>query len=150
MNLLPIIFVGGAIAFLSGKKKRKKNGASKALPPSSGRGTLFEGDTENRPDVIRAKTGERFSVSFFSNPSTGGAWKLNASPPDNSIELVKKEFDELPEPPEGMVGSPDGKNVYIFEGKKPGKGSLVFHWQYPWLEGKEPPAKIVEILTEIS
>jgi len=148
VNLLPIIVVGGAVLLLGKKKKRTtKNGNGKALPAANGRGTIFEGDTDNRPSGIRAKVGERFSVTFFSNPSTPADWKLNASPPDNSVKHVKTEQDQVEI--EG-VGGATGKNVYIFEGAKPGKGSLVFHLQAPWLEGKEPPAEIVEILTEIS
>ena len=149
MNLLPIIIVGGAIALMGKKKKKRttKNGNGKALPEANGRGTVFEGDTDARPSGIRAKVGERFSVTFTANPSVPGDWKLNASPPDNSVTHVKTERDELDA--EG-VGGATGKDVYIFEGAKPGKGSLVFHWQQPWLEGKEPPAEIVEILTEIS
>lgn len=149
MNLLPIIVVGGAV-LLFGKKKKKrtaKNGNGKALPAANSRGTVFEGDTDNSPSGIRAKVGERFSVTFTTNPSTPGDWKLNASPPDNSVTHVKTDHDEAQV--EG-VGGATGKDVYIFEGAKPGKGSLVFHWQQPWLEGKEPPSQIVEILTEIS
>lgn len=147
MNFLPIIIVGGAIALMSGRKKRTSVKKEKALPPADGRGTIFEGDTDVRPSGIRAKVGERFSVSFFFNPSIPGVWKLNASPPDNSIKHVSTEHDKIEV--EG-VGGATGKDVYIFEGVKPGKGSLVFHMQTPWLEGQEPPTEIVEILTEIS
>lgn len=149
VNLLPIIVVGGAVLFL-GKKKRKpspKTGNQKSLPAASGRGMIFEGDTPARPSGIRAEVGERFSVSFFSNPSTPAEWKLNASPADDSVKHVKVERDDIQA--EG-IGGATGKDIYIFEGAKPGKGSLVFHLQAPWLEGKEPPSEIVEILTEIS
>ena len=149
-NLLPILVVGGAVLLLKKKKKRApiKNGNGKALPPATGRGIIFEGDTDNRPSGIRANVGELFSVTFTSSTASApGAWKLNASPADNSVTHVRTEHDEVQS--EALGGS-TGKDVYVFKGAKPGKGSLVFHWQQPWLEGKEPPAQIVEILTEIS
>ncbi len=151
MNFLPILIVGGAIAFLSGRRRRRASrtkGNGKVLPASNTRGAVFEGVGENRPDSIKAKVGDRFSVLFFDNSgSTGYKWSLSASPPDNSVKHVKTEYDELPG---GAPGAASGKDIYIFEGAKPGKGSLVFHLQAGWLEGKEPPAEIVEILTEIS
>lgn len=153
MNILPIIVVGGALLFAMKKKKAKtaKNGAEtndkKALP-ENGRGTVFyESDL---PDLIKARVGERFSISFADvSGSTGYLRKLAASPPDNSVELVKQEFDESGNE-EMLDGSSGGQDVFIFKGAKKGKGSLVFHVQAPWLEGKEPPAEIVEIQTEIS
>ena len=153
MSFLPILAIGGAFILFAGKKKRKrtvtKNGNGKALPPAPDRGTTFEGDGDNRPDLIKAKVGERFSVALTEMSGTGYGWSLAASPPDNSVAHVKTEYDEASRP-EGHVGGSGGRHIYIFEGAKPGSGSLVFHLQAPWLEGKEPPSTIVEILTEIS
>ncbi len=153
MSFLPILAIGGAIILFTGKKRRKratKNGNRKVLPAVNGRGTIFQGDTEGRPDLIKAKVGERFSVSMSDIAgSSGYSWSLAASPPDNSVTHVKTEYDKSSQP-QGQVGGSGGADIYIFEGAKPGTGSLVFHLQAPWLEGKEPPSTIVEILTEIS
>lgn len=145
MSFLPILVVGGAFVVLSGrKKKRRRTVVQKALPSSS-RGEVFHG--EDLPDVIVNPTGVRFSVSFPESGGTGYAWKLSASPPDNSVNLVTTEVDSLPT--EG-VGGHSSNRIFVFEGAKKGSGSLVFHLQAPWKEGKEPPAEIVEIQTKIS
>ena len=145
MSLFPILFIGGALAVLTRKKRRRRTSASKALPAPAGRGTIYSAIGPERPDMITASVGDRFSMSIPASLGNGFEWSLSASPADNSINHVKTERDEVA----GATGSPDGKNVYIFEGTKPGKGSLVFHLQAPWLEGKQPPTEIVEILTEI-
>ena len=147
INIVPIIFVGGAIAIFSRKRKRRST-KRKALPPANTRGTVFEGNTENRPDAIEAGVGERFSVTMVEAAGDGYSWSLAASPPDNSVTHIGTEYDEAPQP-DGLVGGHSGDRVYIFEGAKAGSGALVFHFQAPWLKGKEPPSQIVEILTEI-
>jgi predicted secreted protein len=146
MSLFPIILVGGAIVILSGKKKKKKSGI-KALPASTDRGEIFEGG--DPPDIIMDQVGSRFSIRFPELGSTGHRWRLSASPPDNSVELVAQEFDKGPEIPEGMTGASTGDEVYIFEGKKTGEGSIVFHLDPPG-PPPQPPAEVVEIKTKIS
>ena len=147
INVVPILLVGGAFALFSGKRRRRSS-KPKALPPANGRGTVFEGNTENRPDAIEARVGERFSVSMAEAAGDGYSWSLAASPPDNSVTHVGTEFDESPRPAD-MAGGYAGERIHIFEGAKAGSGALVFHFQAPWLKGKEPPSQIVEILTEI-
>lgn len=148
MSFLPILVVGGAFAVLSGrnKRRRRRSSAPKALP-ASGRGEVFPGD--NPPDVIVNPVGARFSVSFPEVDGTGHSWKLSASPPDNSVTHVTTESDSIPVP-DGMTGGHSSNSIFVFEGAKAGSGSLVFHLQAPWKEGKEPPAEIVEIQTKIS
>lgn len=151
INLVPILLVGGLIAF-AGRKKKKRSVTRPALAPAAGRGTIFEGDTDGRPSGIRAKVGERFSITFSTNQSAPGSWRLNASPPDNSVKFIDVEHDDLAtqDSDDLIVAGPSGKDVFVFEAASPGTGSLVFHWQVPWLEGKEPPTEIIEFLTEIS
>lgn len=96
--------------------------------------------------MITAAVGERFSLEIPESFANGFEWSLSASPADNSITHVKTERDEVAGAPGGL----EIKDVYVFEGAKPGKGSLVFHLQAPWLEGQQPPTEIIEILTEIS
>lgn len=151
INFLPIIIIGGAIVFIGKKKKKNQATKKKTLPPANDRGTIFEGDTDFRPSGIKAGVGERFSVTFNVNPSIPAEWKLSASPPDDSIKYIKTERDQVSYKSDPSdVGRITGKDIYIFEGKRPGKGSLVFHFQTPWLKEKEPPIEVVEILTEIS
>jgi predicted secreted protein len=146
MSFFPILLVGGAFVLLSGKKKRK---TIKALPESTStdRGEVFDG--ADPPDIIMDKVGSRFSVRFAELGSTGHSWRLSASPPDNSIELVAREFDRGPETSEPMDGGSTDNNLWVFEGKKPGEGSIVFHLDPPG-PPPQPPAKVVEIKTKIS
>lgn len=149
MTFLPVLVFGGAFVVLSGRSKRRRRRPSapqKALPPS-GRGEVFQGD--DPPDIIRNPVGSRFSLSFAEVDGTGHEWKLSASPPDNSVTHVATESDSIPVP-EGMTGGHSSNSIFVFEGAKKGSGSLVFHLQAPWKEGKEPPAEIVQIQTEIS
>jgi predicted secreted protein len=149
MNFLPVLIVGGAFIAISSKKKRRritsKNGAKALPPPNKGRGEIFKGD--DPPDMIVNSVGSRFTVIFPEIPGTGHVWELSASPPDNSIEVVATETEEVPA--EG-VGGHQANRVFIFEGQKKGEGSLVFHLVRPWMKGKEPPVEIVEIQTRIS
>lgn len=147
MSFFPILLVGGAFVLLSGKKKRRKT--PKELPESTtiDRGEVFNG--HDAPDVIMDKVGSRFSVKFEEIGGTGHSWRLSASPPDNSIEFVTEEFDSGPKHPPGMTGGSLGHSVYIFEAKKPGEGSIVFHLDPPG-PPPQPPAEIVEIKTKIS
>ena len=147
MSFLPILVLGGAYVVLSGRKKRKRRPSGAKALTASGRGEVFNGG--DPPDVITNAVGIRFSVSFPEIAGTVYAWKLSASPPDNSVTLVSTEFDSIPSD-DGIVGGHSGNRVFVFEGAKKGSGSLVFHLQAPWKDGKEPPAEIVEIQTEIS
>jgi len=148
MNIIPIIVVGGALIFAMKKKPAKK----KALPPTkddtkSGleRGTVFQG--KSPPDLIKAKVGEHFTVSFPTYID-GYVRTLAASPPDNSVEFLGKDTVGYDADPDAT--SSDWDEFYIFKGAKAGKGSIVFHNQEAWMVGKETPSDIVEILTEIS
>ncbi len=149
MSLFPIIVIGGAFVLLAGKKKRRRS-TPKTLPESTStdRGEIFNG--ADPPDIIMDEVGSRFSVRFADNSgSTGHSWRLSASPPDNSIELVGQEVDEGPEITAGEVGGSTGDDLWIFEGKKPGEGSIVFHLDPPG-PPPQPPAEVVEIKTKIS
>lgn len=137
MYAVPFLVLGGFLLF-SKKKRRKKTSAQQVLPPATG--DVFVGTGEDRPDLIHIRTGEPFAVDF---PRTVGGdliWKLAASPPDNSIELVGEEEKFL---------DPTVVQRFTFQGAKPGKGSLVFHNLDQALENKAPPEDIVEILTEV-
>jgi len=143
MNFLPIIALG-AIALFATKKKKKSS--LKPLPPADDLGTIFSGDTENTPDVIEAKVGEKFTINFKRASGTGYSWLLEASPADDSIRTVK--MFNIPSE-EHMPGAPS-TDYFVFQGIKKGGGSLVFHLQIRLQRGKEPPAEIVEIQVQIS
>lgn len=150
MSFIPIIAIGAAIVLIGGKKRRK-NGVKKPkslpAPPKgtgNGYGDIFEGASP--PDLIAASVGEKFSIRFEDTSlSSGYTWDISASPPDNSIELLREKIES---PKADMPGAPSIK-YFVFKGAKAGKGSLVFHLQAPWLKGKELPTESVEIQTEI-
>src|SRR5690606_22998571 len=114
INILPILIFGSAIALIGKSKKRKFSKEKLAI--DAGRGTICEGDTEDRPSGMRLIVGERFSITFDTNPTVPGSWKLQAIPPDNSVEFVRTEYDSVGNAytsPE--AGSPSGKDIYIFQ-----------------------------------
>jgi predicted secreted protein len=143
-NILPIVLVGAAAYYLGKKKRKKKNGKQKALGTSS-RGPVF---SAGEVDVIEAGVGERFSVAIPENPGTGYAWSLEASPPGETVKLVKDEY-EAAAGQEGMDGGLHN-HFFVFEAKKPGSGALVFHYMRPFEKGQVPPDKVLEIQTKIS
>lgn len=143
MNLVPFILVGAFVVFGGKKKKKKKRTGPKAI--SAGRGTVFSGEGESAPAAIEARVGERFSISFARIPMVSGTWTIKASPVDNSIRHISTEQDDIASNP----STRSGETVFIFEGASPGKGSLVFHYQDPKIDGRSPPAKVAEFLTEI-
>ena len=147
MSFFPILLVGGAFVLLSGKKKRRKTPKELPESKSTDRGEIFDG--HDAPDVIIDKVGSRFSVQFYESGGTGHYWTLSASPPDDSIEFVGEQYDPLPESEIEGVGGHIGDSFYVFEGKKTGEGSIVFHLNPPG-PPPQPPAEVVEIKTKIS
>lgn len=153
-NFVPVIVAGGAFILLSrrGKNRRRKartkikqKSKQKALPESSEYGEVYN---VREVDIIEARTGENFTMSLGSAAGTGYTWELSASPPDNSIKALGHEVQPVP----GEEGIPGGGQLTLFKFKaaKPGSGSLVFHFQRPWMKGKEPPHEIVEVETKVS
>ena len=149
ISVLPIILVGGAL-FLGGRRKRR--GVRSGPPPKEIPQGYFDGD--NPPDVIEAKVGEVFSVSFR---LIGGVepheWLLSASPPDNSIKFIETKEEVLQNQDLEMVGGAYAKINFIFKAESPGKGSIVFHnspISPPGSGEARPPFEIVEIKTIVS
>jgi predicted secreted protein len=145
MNFLPILLIGAAV--MLGSKRRRRTASRKALPDT--RGEVIVGDSEDRPDVILHRVGERFSIAFSTSSSREQRWILKASPPDNSIAYVRTDHIATGQSQRGFTG-PDGKDVFVFDAVRPGKGSLVFHWQAPHLDGSSAPTEVVEFVTEVS
>ena len=145
MSLFPIILVGAAAYYFGKrkKKKEKKQEKRKALPPAEERGTVFPA---GEVDVIEAKAGERFTVSMSEVRGTAYSWSLAASPPDNTIELVKEEREGGTS---GMGGGSED-HLFIFKAKKAGSGALVFHYMRGFEKGQAPPDKVLEIQTKVS
>jgi len=151
MNILPIIFIGGA-AYYFGKRKQKKKdrkkikeAENKALPSAEERGTVFPA---GEVDIIEAKKGERFTISIPEVAGTAYSWDLVASPPEETVQLVATEVGR-PAEAEGMYGGPQIR-FFIFKAKKPGSGALVFHYMRVFEKGKVPPEKVLEIQTKVS
>jgi len=156
MSFLPLLVVGGAFVVLSSRKKKKRNGGGqKVLPETKTEtetepppmGEIFEG--HDPPDIIIDEVGSRFSIAFWDlSGSTGHSWRLSATPPDDSIKFIGKEFIDDPDF-EPMPGASPGQGVWVFEGVKAGDGSIVFHQDPPGSQD-QPPAQVVEIKTRIS
>lgn len=160
INLIPVLIGGGIFVYASRKSKNRRKKAKtnikeqKALPESEDKnapkvtlGNIYNGKDV---DVIEATVGEEFAIELPSQPASGFAWSLEASPPDNSIEFVVVEYGESPAPADGEAGGSSGPEYHKFKAIKPGSGSLVFHLQQPWMKGKQPPVDIVEVETKIS
>jgi predicted secreted protein len=145
MNILPIIVIGAAAYYLGKRKQKKKDkkGGKKALPAAERRGTVFPA---GEVDVIEAKVGERFTVAIPEQAGLAYTWSLEASPPENTIELVKEEFDQVGE---GGIGGA-ANHLFIFKAKKAGSGALVFHYMRGYEKGKVLPDKVLEIQTKVS
>ncbi len=146
MYLFPLIIVGGAAYYFGKRRQRKKDkkAAKKALPAAQERGVIFPA---GEVDIIRAKVGDRFTVSIPERMGTGYAWSLEATPPGNSIELLKEEFEG------GAAAGMDGggeSHLFIFKAKKTGAGALVFHYMRGFEKGQVPPEKVLEIQTQVS
>lgn len=160
MNILPILAIGGALYFMSQKKKDSAV-KLKALPPAKDLGTVFGQGGQTLPDVITAKTGERFSIAVDEISGTGYAWKLSATPPDDILTSVDPKtvpncspvggakycFIEADQET-GMGGGLGGRLLFIFEAKEPGEGSVVLHLVPPGAD--RPPEEVIEIKVQIT
>jgi len=156
--IVPIAVIAGAF-FLFGKKGKAKKQAALPEPSSknNGYGTLFTEDS--LPNVISATRGEMFTVRLSSNPSTGYAWRLASTPPQNELEQVSKSGKPLAGEPSGSasfteavqgsgVGGGQDLQYFIFKAQKAGGGSIVFHLDPPGAD--LPPEQVVEIKVEIT
>lgn len=155
--IVPIAVIAGAF-FLFGKKGKKK--PLQALPEpaqkNDGYGDLFTQD--DLPNIISAVRGEVFTVRLYSNPSTGYAWRLASTPPQNEVVQVSKSGAPLDAQPSGSpsyseavqsaaVGGGQELSYFIFKAQKAGSGSIVFHLDPPG--SGLPPDQVVEIKVEI-
>lgn len=100
-----------------------------------GLGLALAKDKAAKP--IDAKTGNEFSITLDSNPTTGYRWQL-AKPLDESlVKLVGNEYQE-PES-SGAVGA-GGKEIWTFKAVAEGKTAIAMKYVRSW-EKNQPPAK---------
>ena len=84
--------------------------------------------------MITAKVGEEFTITLDSNPTTGYQWKLSDNLTEGIVKLVKLEYLA---PETEMVGT-GGKEVWTFEGVRPGETTIDLEYVRPWETGVEP------------
>jgi len=164
--LLPIAVAAGVLFFFGKRKPKGKLPEDNALGPATGPalepappqnggyGDLFvEGSL---PNVIESSPGDVFTVRLSSNPSTGYFWRLASTPPGNELEqlFMSSDGSERPGNPSNtevvqsdIPGGGDALQYFIFEVKKSGSGSIVFHLDPPG--AGLPPEEVVEIKVEI-
>lgn len=162
MNLLPVIAIGGTLFLLSQSKKKKKaeekeKSKFKELPPAKTLGTIFGEDGE-LPDVIDAKSGERFTIAVEESAGTPYSWKLAATPVDEILSSVDPKTVPGCSPVDGakycyieavesMPGAPVQK-LFIFEAKEPGEGAIVLHYAQAF--GDQPPEEVIDIKVKVT
>jgi len=157
--MYPLLFlaVGSAILLSPGKKKKKKKVTQKELPQatakeqqvteeiqeSSVEGKAFSKTREvyHADDVhmIDARIDEEFGIAL-SIPeevrSMGFDWELQAVPPKQNLNFLGKDIYNDTE-------------VFFFEAKRKGHGSVVFHLHQPQHKHESLPEKVSEIKVEI-
>ena len=84
---------------------------------------------------VSVKTGDTFTVTLCSNPSTGFLWGETAQISDPAVlQQLSHEFIS-PEETEAM-GVP-GKDVWTFKALKKGSGTISLEYSRPWEGGEK-------------
>ena len=86
---------------------------------------------------IHTKTGEIFSITLDSNPTTGYQWQLANLVDEKVLKLISSEY-RMAET--NMVGA-GGKEVWTFKALSTGQTTIVFEYVRLWEKDKEPAKK---------
>jgi len=151
MYPLIALAVGSAILLSSGKKKNKKKKiVQKELPevtediqepPVEGKSFSKTREVYHADDVhmIDARINEEFGIAL-SIPEkarvSGFDWELQAVPPKQNLNFLGKDMYNDTE-------------VFFFEAKRKGHGSVVFHLHQPQHKHESLPESVSEIKVEI-
>jgi predicted secreted protein len=84
-----------------------------------------------RGQTVRLGQGDRLRLTLPSNGTTGFTWTVVRMPP---LLHWAAEGTEAPEAPPGVAGA-EGRQILIFEAKRPGSGTLRLRYRQPWQGG---------------
>ena len=85
---------------------------------------------------IEAATGEEFTISLDSNPSTGYSWRIAGKVDERVVRLAGTSFI----PPDSDLRGAAGTRIWTFKGAGEGKTMLSFEYLRPW-ENRPPRQK---------
>lgn len=81
---------------------------------------------------IETSVGDTFTISLFSNRTTGFQWPDLATIANQNII---KQINHVYEPPESDVPGAPGKEVFTFEALREGKTTISMEYSQPWEGG---------------
>ena len=103
--------------------------------------TFFEYDDKNLMNKMEVKVGEKFWISFRSNPTTGYRWERISE-----LDKLEKEAQDI----EGVFQGNDniesgigGKQIFSFTAKSTGKEIVKFAYKRPWTDADSTIAEII-------
>ncbi len=88
-------------------------------------------------DIITAKSGENFSITMESNPTTGYSWSIEEPLPE-ILQKVSNEYK--PYNTSGNIVGSGGHEIWTFKAIAKGNTALTFQYSRPW-EKDVPPIK---------
>lgn len=95
---------------------------------------------------IKVQSGQEFSISLTSNPSTGYLWKMTLPEDQRTLSFLGSEHTVSQT---GMVGAP-GQEIFKFKARSAGEIKADFVYRRPWETVTAPPRKIFTILVQES
>jgi predicted secreted protein len=107
--------------------------SSTIAPPSAGLAVtcaMFEADGGAAPleRDLAVGTGQTFTVTLCSNPSTGFSWEEPTAEGDHSVELVERSILQTVGGPPGEAG----QEQFTFRATAAGTTVLHFVYSQPW------------------
>ncbi|MFA5104957.1 MAG: protease inhibitor I42 family protein [Candidatus Margulisiibacteriota bacterium] len=90
--------------------------------------------TSQADNTLKAKTGQSFTVTLKSNPTTGYGWKIASIRPKGIIQMIGSKYTA---PSTGLAGA-GGVEIWTFKAVKKGAAQIMFSYQRPW-EKDIPP-----------
>jgi inhibitor of cysteine peptidase len=119
LTVLAIVAIGGTIAAVSADT----NASLSLTAADSGK-------------QIEIGSGDSFTVTLDSNPSTGFAWTVSGIADEAVIDDVGNEFKGADT---GMMGA-GGQEIWTFEAIDEGTSTIEMQYIRPWETGVEPAA----------
>jgi inhibitor of cysteine peptidase len=95
--------------------------------------------------TVSVKTGEQFTVSLESNPTTGYSWQLAKLVDEKVVQFVSSKYERTGK--KGLVGA-GGQEHWTFRSTGTGKTSVEMKYVRPW-EKNVPPVRVATIVVEV-